>query len=58
MFQKMAATIDLSDCGGLPPRYKPGDAIPSLKDQIESGSILRDMYHKKTVQLDEANEES
>ena len=54
----MAATIDLSDCGALPPRYKPGDATPSLKDQIESGSILRDMYHKKTVQLDEANEES
>ncbi len=54
----MAATIDLSQCGALPPRYIPGDVVPSLKDQIETGSILRDMYHKKTVQLDEASAES
>ena len=54
----MAATIDLSQVGALPPRYQPGDAVPSLKDQIESGSILRDMYHKKTVQFEEANDES
>ena len=38
----MAATIDLKGSGAIPDRYEGPPA--SLKDQIETGSILRQMY--------------
>ena len=44
MFQKMAATIDLKGSGAIPDRYEGPPA--SLKDQIETGSILRQMYDR------------
>ena len=51
----MAATIDLSSVGALPERFPLGSATQTLKEQIETGAILRDMYHKKTFQLEESS---
>mgnify|MGYP001611481375 CR=1 FL=1 len=43
MFQKMAAHIEFQDA--QPSNNQPGP-VPTLKDQIYSGSILKEMYHK------------
>ena len=56
MFQKMAATIDLKSSGVLPDRYE--GPTPSLKDQIVSGSILREMYDRKEIQIEDSWEEN
>ena len=51
MFQKMASHIEFSgDYAQAEQKYlnqgqQPGPT-PSLKDQIYSGAILKDMYHK------------
>ena len=52
MFQKMAATIDLKSSGVLPDRYE--GPTPSLKDQIVSGSILREMYDRREIQIEDS----
>lgn len=52
----MAATIDLKASGAIPERYE--GPQPTLKDQIETGSILRQMYDRQDIQLEDTREEN
>ena len=49
MFQKMAAAIDLAQAGAMPSRLNDHEPVPTLRDQIDSGSLLREMYLLETV---------
>lgn len=50
MFNEMAATLNFQNHGLLPKQDNP----PTLKDMINSGSILQEMYCKKENQIEES----
>ena len=45
MFHKFAATIDF-ERSAYHPQSNDFGPTPTLRDQINTGSILREMYHK------------